>query len=320
MPALNDEHTRVIADIGGTNARIALFDEATGQYRKLEEYINSEHASLQHVLTTWLKSLDEPAPHRACIAAAAPPSGDQVCMTNAGWSFSLRELAQQFGFEELRCLNDFQANAYSLPYLGAPDRETIYAGAEDTKSDLAVMGPGTGLGGATLHRNFGQPVAHACEPGHAGLSPVNEFELEVFRLLLKQQPEIHAESVISGAGLVNLYSAVAQIHGQTIRTLEPAEVSNRALEEGDEVAVETLNLFCALLGSACGDFVVSNGTYGGLFIAGGIIPRMIGFLRQSPFLQRLQTKGAMSERLTALPVHVIIANHPGLIGAANTPL
>ncbi len=131
---------------------------------------------------------------------------------------------------------------------------------------------------------------------------------------------MHAELVISGAGLVNLYGAVAQIHGAAIRNLEPAEVSALAIEEGDAIAIETLNLFCAFLGSACGDFVVSSGTYGGLFIAGGIIPRMIEFLRQSPFLQRLQTKGAMSEQLTTLPVHVITANHPGLIGAANAPL
>ena len=135
-----------------------------------------------------------------------------------------------------------------------------------------------------------------------------------------KQTEVHAELVVSGAGLVNLYGAVAQIHGEAIRTLEPAEVSNLALKEGDALAVETLELFCAFLGSACGDFVVSNGTYGGLYIAGGIIPRMIPFLRQSSFLQRLQTKGAMSERLTSLPVQVITADHPGLIGAANAPL
>jgi glucokinase len=311
---------RMVADVGGTNCRIALFDERSGKFHALAEYHNSDFDCLEQILDTWLAQLEEEPPTRACIAAAAPPGGDQVNMINIGWSFSCRELARRFGLSELTWLNDFQANAHSLPHLGAADLERIQAGQEGQPDTLATVGPGTGLGGATLRWIAGVPVACDSEPGHTGLSPVTDLELEIFRALLPEYGEIQAELLVSGSGLARLYRTIAELNGAAPEDLSPADVSTRALAGSDQLCIVALQTFCALLGSACGDYVLSNGAYGGLFIAGGIVPRMTEFLHRSDFLRRFQAKGAMQEHLAAVPVHVITAAHPGLVGAANAPL
>lgn len=313
-------YTRVVADVGGTNTRLALFDEAREQFDSLAEFRNADHESLEQVIEHWLDSLNGALPSRACIAAAAPPSGDLIRMINIGWSFSCRELADHFGFSEFAWLNDFQANAHSLPHLRPDDLAVVHAGTITPQSPLATVGPGTGLGGATLRWVNGLPVAGDGEPGHAGLSPGSDLEMEIFRLLLPEYRNIYAELLVSGAGLARLYHVIARINGVEPTPLTPPEVSARALQGEDELCVTTLETFCALLGSACGDFVLSNGAYGGLFIAGGIVPRMVPFLRESDFLQRFRDKGAMEPHLSAVPVQVITTGQPGLIGAAHAPL
>lgn len=311
---------RLVADVGGTNTRIALFDEDKGEFRATSGYRNADHGNLDQVISCWLDTLDEPTPQRACIAAAAPPAGDQVKMTNIGWSFSRSGLARQFGIKNFSWLNDFEANAYSLPHLAPENLEQINTGSRHEQATLATVGPGTGLGGATLRWLNGMPIACDGEPGHAGLSPTTELELEVFRILLPEFGNIYAELLVSGAGLVRLYRAIARVNGQAAQDLSPADVSSRGMDASDQLCVEALETFCAFLGSVCGDFVLQNGAYGGVYIAGGIIPRMIPFLRNSAFMTRFCAKGAMHEHLAAVPVQVITSAQPGLIGAANAPL
>lgn len=315
-----DAVTRLVADVGGTNTRIALFDEQHREFRAVTSFSNCDYPDLSEVIRHWREQLGEAWPTSACIAAAAPPSGDQVSMINIGWSFSLREMAKEFGFAQLGWLNDFQANAHALPHLRAPDLQQIHPGRQTGHEILAAVGPGTGLGGATLRWAAGVPYAADAEPGHAGLSPGNDLEIAIFKALLPIHGNIYAELLVSGIGLVRLYNCITEIHGACPQPLEPADVSGMALAGSDEHCVLALDTFCALLGSSCGDFVLANGAYGGLFIAGGIVPRMIDFLRRSEFLARFQGKGAMRERLQAIPVNVIIADNPGLIGAANAPL
>ena len=312
--------TRLTADVGGTNTRIALYDEVSGNFRAVSSFTNSEHDCLEDVIQIWRANLQEEWPQAACIAAAAPPTGDQINMVNIGWSFSCLSLAKQFNFQQFRWLNDFQANAHSLPHLGGKDLQLIHAGSKTGHTKLATVGPGTGLGGATLQWIDGTPVAIDAEPGHAGLSPGTELEAAIFSHLLPVYGDVYAELLVSGEGLVRLYKAIAEISGTRPESLTPAEVSRHGLEGSDIHCIQALETFCALLGSACGDFVLSNGAYGGLYIAGGIVPRMADFLHQSHFLDRLQGKGAMREHLDKMPVHLITADHPGLIGAAHAPL
>jgi len=313
---------RLVADVGGTNTRLALFDPATEALRALHTYKNRDHTGLEDIIGLWLASLDEPAPHTCCIAAAAPPSGnDQVTMINIGWSFSCEALARRFNFSSIRWLNDFQANAHALPHLAKGDSVLLHAGQPRDGGKLAIMGPGTGLGGATLERVEGSPRAGDSEPGHMGLAPANELELEIFRLLLPRHGEVYAELLVSGPGLERLHEVLAKIRGETAQQLAAAEIANRALRSEDDLCVLALDTFCGLLGSACGDFVLANGAYGGLYLAGGIIPRMIPFLRNSTFEQRFREKGAMARHLAAVPLHAMTtAAQPGLTGAAHAPL
>ena len=312
--------TRLVADVGGTNTRLALFDETLGEFRQLARFSNTNYDGLESVIAQWLEGLGEPAPTRACIAAAAPPTGDRVSMVNIGWSFSCRELARRFGLNDFAWLNDFQANAHALPHLEAGDLAQLHAGGDTSNPTLATVGPGTGLGGATLRWVDGVPIAGEAEPGHAGLSPGSDLELEIFRRLLPEYGDIYAELLVSGAGLARLHAVIATINGVPDPALTPADVSSRALSGEDELCTIALQTFCALLGSACGDFVLSNGAYGGLYIAGGIMPRMIPFLRASNFLSRFQNKGAMTQHLPQVPIYVITTEQPGLIGAAHAPL
>jgi glucokinase len=312
--------TRMVADIGGTNSRLALFDENSGSFRSVRHYANCDHPSLESVIEAWLKELNEAAPVTGCLAIAAPPATEHITMINIGWSFSCSALARQFDFRELACLNDFQANAYALPYLNPRDLEPIHPGDKSGSDALCTVGPGTGLGGAILRRIAGEAIAFAAEPGHMGLSPASELELAIFERLLPQYGNIYTELLVSGSGLTLLYRTICELNGLTPQRLDPADVSRHGLEGTDPQCVVALEVFCALLGSACGDFVLANGCYGGLYIAGGIAPRIVSFLQNSDFLVRLQNKGAMGAHLRTMPVNIITAENPGLIGAAHAPL
>lgn len=316
---------RMVADVGGTNTRIALYDPAAGEFRALGTFINCEFTHFEDVVDAWLQALDETPPALACIAVAAPPSGDRVSMININWSFSCSEVAARFGFRQFRCLNDFEGNAHALPYLQAADLHCLHSG-EPARADadvarvLATVGPGTGLGGAILHSARDTVFTRACEPGHMGLSPASEREQELFRLLLQRFGNVYAELLVSGPGLRRLYETLAEIDGAVAATWTPAEISREALAGRDPLCVEALSGFCELLGSVCGDFILANGAYDGLYLAGGILPRMIPFLTASNFHRRLCAKGAMREHLQRLPVYAITSPQPGLTGAAHAPL
>jgi glucokinase len=311
---------RLVADVGGTNTRIALFDPGAAGFRSLFTYTNRDFAQLEDIISQWLATTAEAVPEVCCIAVAAPPSGDRVVMSNIDWSFSCRELASRFGFRKLCRLNDFEANAYALPHLADSDRRQLYQGKKHQAERLATVGPGTGLGGAFLDWFDGTAHSFPCEPGHMGLAPGNELELEIFRLLLPRHGNIHAELLVSGPGLARLYQVLGEIRGEPTTGLAPADVSRLALAGEDRLCVLALETFCALLGSVCGDFLLANGSYGGLYLAGGIVPRLIDFMPGTAFHRRMTGKGVMRETLAGVPVYVITTDQPGLIGAAYAPL
>ncbi|MEZ5570499.1 MAG: glucokinase [Halioglobus sp.] len=312
--------TRLVADIGGTNCRLALFDPCTNSLHFRRSYINRDYRQFEDIVAAWLRTLDAPQPKDCCLAVAAPPFDDRVKMLNIDWSFSLRDIAARFGFSHLRAINDFEGNAYALPHLGDQDKVTFFQGCKDECGKLATIGPGTGLGGSTLDLATASPKACASEPGHMSLAPATELELELFRYLLPRYGEVYAESLVSGPGLQRLYQSLAAIGGLDAPVLTSEEISSRAQKGDNELCTLTLNTFCALLGSVSGDFVLANGAYGGLYLAGGFIPQMIDFLHASPFIARFQHKGKMQSHLVRVPLHVITCESTGLLGAAHAPL
>lgn len=312
--------TRLVADVGGTNTRIALYDAARDQLRALGTYINRDFTRFEEVIAHWLEELEEAPPTSGCIAVAAPPGNDRIAMFNGHWTFSRRDLARRFGLGWLRWLNDFESNAYALPFLGPGDCEQLFGDAPAGSGRLAVVGPGTGLGGATVDLDPRGHRATPCEPGHMGLAPADEEELELLRLLLPRHESLYAELLVSGPGLQRLYETLARLRGEPVVARNPAEVSGRALTGDDPLCAAALDRFCGLLGSVCGDFILATGSYGGLYLAGGIIPRILPFLRESSFHRRLMAKGAMRAHLAAVPVLAITTPNPGLLGAAHAPL
>ena len=312
---------RMVADIGGTNTRIALFDPEASKLRAVRTYINRDYLQLEDVIARWLADLDEPAPTACCIAVAAPLSSDRVTMVNMDWSFSRSDIIRRFGMQQAGWVNDFQANAHALPHLSGEERRLLHPGRDGATGKLAVVGPGTGLGGATLEWAAGFPHACPCEPGHMGLAFATPEERELFRRLAPSDGEIYAELLVSGPGLQRIYRGLGEVRDQqTDSALSPEEISGRALRAEDTLCTASLETFCALLGSVCGDFVLANGAYGGVYLAGGIVPRMMDFLENSAFHRRLTHKGALAEPLGDVPVHVVTAPHPGLLGAAHAPL
>ncbi len=313
--------TRLVADIGGTNTRIALFDYERKTLRALHQYVNREHGSLEDIVQAWLDDLGEAAPPDCCFAVAAPPPFDhQVTMLNIDWRFSPDALSRRFGFSSLRIVNDFEANAYALPLLGNTDLAPLHGGRDPLPGKLATVGPGTGLGGSTLDTRGPVPRASACEPGHMGLAPATELELSLFEYLRPRHGEVYAELLVSGPGLKRLYESIAAVRGQRCEDLDPEQISARARADSCELCVDALQAFCALLGSVCGDFVLANGAYGGLYVAGGIAPGMVEFLRASPFAERFREKGKMGDHLARVPLYVITCDTTGLTGAAHAPM
>jgi len=311
---------RMIADVGGTNTRVALFDPDSGEISGLTTFINRHYSSLDNIIAEWMADLTEAAPTQACIAIAAPPSADIVTMANIDWSFSCSALAEKFGFGKFRRINDFEANAFALPHLADGDRKLLHPGGATHSAKLAVIGPGTGLGGATLETVASMSHVCPCEPGYMSISPANELEVEIFRTLLRHYPQIYGELLVSGPGLLRIYKTLGQISDKATDAKSPDEVSEQALVHRDALSLLSLETFSGLLGSLAGDFVLATGAYGGLYLAGGILPGMIDFLWASDFHKRFCDKGAMRENMNAVPIYAITAAQPGLIGAAHTPL
>jgi len=312
--------TRLVGDIGGTHSRLALYDPTRNKLLSRYDYRNADFDGIAAVIETWLSELQQPRPTQACIAIAAPPFDDLVEMINLKWAFSIRELAQEFRFDAIRCINDFESNAYSLPHLTPEDLETLHAGQAGASGKLAAVGPGTGLGGATFGLVEGNPVANASEPGHMSLAPATALEQDVFALILKQRPDVYAELLLSGPGILMLYNTLARVVDETPEALDAAEISARAANGSCRLCVETMDMFCGLLGSLCGDYVLAQGAYGGLYLCGGILPQMLPLLTQSTFHQRFMTKGSLKPQLYAVPVHIVVSGRAGLIGAAHSPL
>lgn len=313
------QQPRLVGDIGGTHSRLALFDPSSDKLRAARTFTNREHTNLESVLSTWLHDLDGPPPRICCLAVAAPPFDDRVSMLNIDWSFSIQGLTSRFGFERMRCINDFEGNAYALPFLHDTDLAVLRPG-KTSCGKLATIGPGTGLGGATLKYCGDTPVACASEPGHMSIAPANALELALFEVLLSSHGQIYAELLLSGPGLQRLYRAMAEVRQEEAPPLSSAEISRAALNKDCALCRATLETFCALLGSACGDYVLATGSYGGLYLAGGIAAKILPLLRHGAFADRFTAKGQMAEHMGRVPLYVVTADTLGLVGAAHAPL
>lgn len=322
-------HPRLVADIGGTNARfgwIAASGAALSQVRTLPVPAFAGPAEAARSYLDGLAADLGPAwqpPRHAAFAVATAVSGDHVAFTNSHWDFSRDAVRRALDLQQLLILNDFEALALSLPCLGAaqlrcPDgRLPLAAGAGTAGGTLAVVGPGTGLGvGAVVHTGQGW-VALPGEGGHATLAAGDELEAAVIAVVRRQYPHVSAERLLSGIGLPLLHQALGEVRGQAPSAPWTAEaIVNGALAGDDALAGATIDLFCALLGSFAGNVALTLGARGGVYIGGGIVPRFADRFFASAFRQRFEAKGRFQAYLAAIPTALITDTLAALSGGA----
>ncbi|HEX5380030.1 MAG TPA: glucokinase [Phenylobacterium sp.] len=310
--------TGLVGDVGGTNARLALVDNE-GHIRHPKTYPAKDYASLTDVIATYLDTATgRKRPPRAAIAVAGPVVDGEIEFTNLDWRVSEGELVGTFEFEAARLLNDFAAQALAAPLLDADDLRRIgpqLRGAD--AAPLVVLGAGTGFGVAGLARSDRGDVAIACEGGHAAFAPVEEVEIEVLRILARRHGRVSIERVLSGHGIVDLYRALAEIGGVEATLADEKSITAAGLGGGDPLALQTLDRFCAILGSVAGDIALTYGARGGVYVSGGIAPKLIDRIMTGEFRRRFEAKGRLSDYMADIPTALIVHPFAALVGAAR---
>lgn len=315
-----NSYPRLLADVGGTNVRFALIREAGAPISDERNLACADYPGLYEATRAYLDPLGI-TPHWAAIGIATAIAGDHVKMTNNHWEFSQAALKAQLALSEFAVINDFTALALSLPSLA--DDELVKVGGGERNADLpiALLGAGTGLGVSGLipaHLSGEAPrwIPLQGEGGHVSFSPFNHKEDEILRFLRLSFGHVSAERLLSGPGLVNLYHALAEINGQQAASITAAEISQRGVSGDCALCREAIDTFCGMLGTAAANLAVTLGARGGLYIGGGIVPKLGDYFAASPFRTRFEQKGRFSNYLAAVPSYVIVANNPALRGTA----
>jgi len=329
----HDERASLIAaDVGGTHARIALVDPSTDgarpwsipHYRK---YACAEFPGLAAIIDDFRGGLAREgvlgaglahAPvDRVALAIAGHVVGDTVVNVNLPWAVSVSGLRSALGVRDLAVVNDFEAVAHAIGHVDDTASTLLSGPAVAPAGPVLVVGPGTGLGAALRIPHAGQAIILATEAGQATLAPDSDIEIEVLRELRQRGSRVQIEHVLSGTGLANLHGAVRALRGATARMSTPAQISAAALAGDDELARETVELFCGWLGAVLGDLALLYGAQGGVYLAGGVLPQMRELLLRSRFVERFLDKGPMRAALARTPVRLVDHAQLGVIGAAS---
>lgn len=316
---------RLLADIGGTYARFAL-EIGPGEFTQMASLRCADHADFHAAVRAYLAGLSwqDGGPQQiahAAIAIANPVEGDRVRMTNYHWQFSIDEMRQRLSLDTLVVVNDFTALAMALPRLAEVDVHQVGGGQARRPSVIGLLGAGTGLGVSGLIPAGEGWIALGTEGGHVNFGPRDEREMDILKFAWKTLDPIAGhvsyERLISGPGLELIYKALADRNGvaNAEALLAPA-ITQRALEDGDALCLETLEVFCGLLGTAAANLAVTLGSLGGIYIGGGIVPRLGEYFDRSPFRERFEDKGRFRDYVSAIPTFVITAEHATFKGAS----
>nr|WP_113864595.1 glucokinase [Brenneria salicis]NMN92165.1 glucokinase [Brenneria salicis ATCC 15712 = DSM 30166]RBP67499.1 glucokinase [Brenneria salicis ATCC 15712 = DSM 30166]RLM32512.1 glucokinase [Brenneria salicis ATCC 15712 = DSM 30166] len=307
-------HYMLIGDVGGTNTRLALCDRTTGELSQTATYSGLNFPSLEAAIRDYLGKLTVSV-QDACIAIACPITGDWVAMTNHSWAFSIEEMRASLGLRHFEVINDFTAVSMAVPVMDKAHLLQLGGGEPVPGKPIAVYGAGTGLGVAHLVYAADRWISLSGEGGHVDFAPNSDEEEAILSIMRKEWGHVSAERLLSGQGLVNIYHAIVLCDERTPGALEPQEVTRRALENSDVDCRRALSLFCVMLGRFGGNLALTLGTFGGVYIAGGIVPRFLEFFKASGFRAAFEDKGRFKDYVRAIPVYLITHEQPGLLGA-----
>jgi glucokinase len=300
------EH-RLLGDIGATNVRFALL--SNGVLGPIKCFTVADFPRFTDAVNAFLDCQSrQVSVCEALLAVAGPVDKDRCVLTNSVWTIEALEVGAAFSFAKVHILNDFEATALALPLLTAADLYQVGGGEAVLGAPMAVLGPGTGLGVACFVPGSQSPIVIASEGGHATMAATSEREDAIIDYLRRQFGHVSAERVVSGSGLENLYRAVITIDGVEAAERNAAEITNAALDGTCPVARTALDLFCAMLGTIAGNVALMFGARGGVFIAGGIAPRLTDYIARSEFRARFEHKGRFRQYLASIPSSIIV--HP----------
>lgn len=316
------ESVALVGDVGATYARFALLRESSPgrlhpEISDIQVLQTKAHASLEGLIAHYLTLTRLPrTPRRGCIAVAGVVDGDSVYMPNPEWRFSAQALQTRLGCETLLWINDLAAQAWNIPETGPEALLQIGGGKRDEKAPFVLIGPGSGLGIAGGAPSSDGLMVIASEGGHAGFAPQDAMEIDIFRYLLNIFGRVSNERLLSGPGIENIHRAISHFHGVEEKSLSAAEITERAVAGVCPICRETLQVFFSVLGGVAGDIALIMGGKGGVFITGGIVPRLADLLKTSSFRNRFEEKGRFESYLKQVPVFIVKTRYPGLEGSA----
>ncbi|MBL4832053.1 MAG: glucokinase [Aliivibrio sp.] len=305
----------VVADVGGTNIRLAVCDVETGGLSKLNEFACAEFTTLEAALVQYFAVLQEEVKH-LCIGIACPVESDHVVMTNLSWDFSKQALKDKLKLESLYVINDYTAISLAVPFLSSVEKIQVGGGECKTDAVTAVFGPGTGLGVSHIVKAAGKWVSLEGEGGHVSFTANTREQADILFLLQAQFGHVSAERILSGQGLVNLYQSLCTLSKREAKFDQPKDVSKAALDGSCDIARRSLDVFCQVMGSFAGNLALNLACTGGVYIAGGIVPRFADLFQSSEFRGFFEEKGRFKAYLSSIPTFLITHDNPGLLGAS----
>jgi glucokinase len=325
---IRKRETVVLAgDIGGTKTSLGLFVRGKKRPEPLvvESFASREASRLEILVDPFLKS--HPAPiSSACFGIAGPVINGRCKTTNLPWVVSETLLQSRFHWRHVRLLNDLAAAGLALPLLRRSELVSLNKGIRQKKGNLAIVSPGTGLGQALVVYEDGEYVPLSSEGGHVSFSPTTEEEVNLWRYLRKKYGRVSVERVLSGPGLVNIYSwlrdsgryAEPNWLKELMKQEDPARaISENALRKRNALCAESLRLYVSMLGTAAGNLALTSMAVGGVYLGGGIPPKILPALIQGSFLKAFMDKGRFADFLAQIPVRVILNDRAALLGAAH---
>jgi glucokinase len=314
----------LIGDIGGTNARFALANRNSPGFSDAMTLQCADYATADAAIKDYLESVSAPSPDVICLAAAGPIVDQRVRFTNNPWSIAADELAEDFSSSSVRLLNDFEAIAYSIPFLkpddclpiGLPESMTL----DKEHYTVGILGPGTGLGTVGLRKHGELLIPITGEGSHSGFAPESQVQVDILTALRERFDRVSAERLVSGPGLENIYWALARIHGEKRPQLSAADIFARTIDNSDPRAAEAVQVFFEVLGQYAGDLALTLGAKDGIFVAGGIAQRYPDLLVNSRFRSGFESKGRHRSIVERIPTQLILHEQPGLLGASYCAL
>jgi glucokinase len=306
-------HLVLLADIGGTNARFALLHD--GEIGPVEHLKVTDYATVTDAIAAFLTRHGARDKTSAAIFDfAGPITNNRAALTNSSWKIDAAEIQKIFGFTAVHLLNDFEALAWALPVLAASDLVSLGHQRPVIGAPMLAVGPGTGFGVSCLVSQDAASVAIVTEAGHATLPAASEREARVIDHLRQRFGHVSIERALSGSGLECLYQALAAIDGVQAPNRDAASITHAALDGSCVVSRAALDMFCSLLGAVCGNLALTFGARGGVYVAGGIVPRFVGHLADTEFRTRFESKGRFESYLRDIPIHVIVRPDASFVG------